>query len=247
MLAGEPPFDAESPFAIAVKHLHDPPPLLRRLNPGVPKAVEGIVQKCLQKDPAARYAAPAALLADFRGVRDALRYGKPLTWTPTPEPWRPRPSLPQAAPRRSRPSPARSAAARAAAAPSPCRRLRAENRPSGCSFFCRLMAIALAAGVFMLFVFSTRSPKDAYVPNVLGMTRDEAQRRLQEQGLHLRVIKETYDDKKAAGTITLSIPPEGSQVKQGKEIEVWISKGSEPSVVPNIVGVNRFGGPLPDC
>jgi beta-lactam-binding protein with PASTA domain len=237
MLSGEPPFDAESPFAIAVKHLHDPPPLLRRLNPGVPKAVEGIVQKCLQKDPAARYASPAALLADFRSVRDALRYGKPLTWTPALEPASAAAKPAPVPPRRSRPEPAQRpppeprapVAVPAVTGGEPSTRL---------LVLLPLMALALAAGVFMLFVFSTRAPKDAYVPNVLGMTRDEAQRRLEEQGLHLRVLKETYDDKKPAGTITLSIPPEGSQVKQGKEIEVWISKGAEPSVVPNIVGVN---------
>jgi len=100
------------------------------------------------------------------------------------------------------------------------------------------MALALAAGVFMLFVVSTKAPKDALVPNVLGMTRDEAQRQLAAQGLQLKVVKEAYDDKKPAGTVTLSYPPEGVQVKQGKAIEVWISKGPEPSVVPNLVGVN---------
>jgi len=100
------------------------------------------------------------------------------------------------------------------------------------------MALALAAGVFMLFVVSTKAPKDALVPNVLGMTRDEAQRQLVSQGLQMRVAKEAYDDKKPAGTVTLSYPPEGSQVKQGKAVEVWISKGPEPSVVPNLIGVN---------
>ena len=34
MLSGQPPFQADTPFAIAVKHLHDPPPALRRFNPG---------------------------------------------------------------------------------------------------------------------------------------------------------------------------------------------------------------------
>ena len=72
MLSGQPPFQADSPFAIAVKHLHDPPPALRRFNPGVPKAVEGIVLKCLQKEPGARYESTGALLADLRDRIKAL-------------------------------------------------------------------------------------------------------------------------------------------------------------------------------
>src|SRR5262249_49809850 len=50
--------------------------------------------------------------------------------------------------------------------------------------------------------------------------------------------KEAYDEKKPAGTVTLSYPPEGSQIKQGRVVEVWVSKGPEPSIVPNLVGVN---------
>src|SRR5439155_4361237 len=61
MLVGQPPFHADTPFAIAVKHLHDAPPSLRRLNPGVPNAAEGIVLKCPHKDPTARYSNLAAL------------------------------------------------------------------------------------------------------------------------------------------------------------------------------------------
>jgi hypothetical protein len=101
------------------------------------------------------------------------------------------------------------------------------------------MALVLAAAVFMIFVLGTQAPRDTVVPDVMGMTRDEAQRNLAAQGLKMRVAKESYDDKKPVGTVMWTNPMNGSQVKQGKAVEVWISKGPEPAVVPNLVGLNE--------
>lgn len=262
MLAGQPPFQADTPFAIAVKHLHEAPPLLRRLNPGVPKAVEGIALKCLQKDPAARYPSPAALLNDLRRVREALRYGKPLTWSPAPEEGAPplgrgagSPSragaptagsaaatnVPRAAAEAARPGPTPTPAAvspepRSTAALS---RSAAEPVPGEPSLrlllLLPLMALFLAGAVFALMVLGTRAPKDTVVPNVRGMTQDEAQRALLERGLKLRVVRERYDDKIPAGTVLFSDPPADSQAKQEKTVEVWLSRGPEPATVPGLV------------
>ncbi len=239
MLSGQPPFQAETPFAIAVRHLHDPPPALRRQNPGVPKAVEGIVLKCLQKEPAARYANPGALLADLRGVREALRFGKPLTWTPAVEPAAPAAGRgSETAPRASTP---------AAASPAPPRTPPAE-RDSGGTFgepsirllvLLPLMALFLAAAVFGMFVLGTRAPRDTSVPDVVNMTQNEAKRRLAQRGLGMRVVKQIFDETAPAGTVISSDPPPTIQVKQGKAVGVWISKGPKPAVVPNLLGLNE--------
>lgn len=55
MLTGEPPFDAETPLAILMKHVNDrliPP---RKTDPGIPKPFERIVLKALSKRPNDRY------------------------------------------------------------------------------------------------------------------------------------------------------------------------------------------------
>jgi hypothetical protein len=52
------------------------------LNPGVPRALDGIAQKALGKTPGERYGSASSLLADLRAVRDALRTGGPLSWSP---------------------------------------------------------------------------------------------------------------------------------------------------------------------
>jgi serine/threonine protein kinase len=55
MLTGDPPFDAETPLAILMKHVNDPLPLPRKVEPNIPKPFERVVLKVLSKRPQHRY------------------------------------------------------------------------------------------------------------------------------------------------------------------------------------------------
>lgn len=55
MLAGRPPFEAESLRHLQYKILHEPPASIGQRHPGVPEALEAVVLRCLEKDPARRY------------------------------------------------------------------------------------------------------------------------------------------------------------------------------------------------
>jgi serine/threonine-protein kinase len=55
MLTGQLPFVAESHTAMALKHLHTPPPLVTQYNPAIPSQFAQIVNKLLAKEPAGRY------------------------------------------------------------------------------------------------------------------------------------------------------------------------------------------------
>ncbi|HVK04276.1 MAG TPA: PASTA domain-containing protein [Armatimonadaceae bacterium] len=57
-------------------------PSPRALNQGVPRALDGIVQKALAGETAGRYASASDMLKDLNAVRDALRYGRSLAWSP---------------------------------------------------------------------------------------------------------------------------------------------------------------------
>jgi serine/threonine protein kinase len=65
MLAGQPPFLADSSFALLVQHLGVPPAAFAELEPPVevPEAVEALVMRLLQKDPAARFGSAEELVA----------------------------------------------------------------------------------------------------------------------------------------------------------------------------------------
>jgi serine/threonine protein kinase len=56
MLVGEPPFDADTPLAILLKHMNDPLPIPREKNPEIPEPLERVLLKTLAKQPEDRYA-----------------------------------------------------------------------------------------------------------------------------------------------------------------------------------------------
>ena len=56
MVTGRAPFQAATPMAVMIKHIHDPVPLLRTLNPEVPEALEQVTLKALHKQPTERFA-----------------------------------------------------------------------------------------------------------------------------------------------------------------------------------------------
>jgi serine/threonine-protein kinase len=55
LLTGRLPFTAETHTALALKHMHEPPPRPSDYNPAVPRALDEIVLKLLAKEPSARY------------------------------------------------------------------------------------------------------------------------------------------------------------------------------------------------
>jgi tetratricopeptide (TPR) repeat protein len=55
MVTGRLPYDAETPFAIVMKHITEPLPLPRSVRPELPEAVERVILRAMAKDPQDRF------------------------------------------------------------------------------------------------------------------------------------------------------------------------------------------------
>jgi serine/threonine-protein kinase len=88
VLTGRPPFRAEEPLE-TLRQVRDEEPLPpRRLQPGVPRDLETVCMKCLQKDPRRRYASAGELADDLENwlagrailARPVGRVSRALKW-----------------------------------------------------------------------------------------------------------------------------------------------------------------------
>jgi hypothetical protein len=55
LTTGHLPFDSETPMGMAIKHVNEPLPLPRDVNPRIPRLVEAVLVKALSKNPANRF------------------------------------------------------------------------------------------------------------------------------------------------------------------------------------------------
>jgi serine/threonine protein kinase/class 3 adenylate cyclase len=68
LLAGEPPYVADTHIGVLNKHCHDPVPSLAKFKPAIGSGVEQVVEKTLAKNPDARYTDAEALLVDLENL-----------------------------------------------------------------------------------------------------------------------------------------------------------------------------------
>lgn len=66
MVTGRLPYDADTPLAIILKHLNEPMPDLRRIEPGLPDWAVQVTTKAMEKDPEKRYQSAEEFLEDLR-------------------------------------------------------------------------------------------------------------------------------------------------------------------------------------
>lgn len=92
----------------------------------------------------------------------------------------------------------------------------------------------VAEGTAVSFVIS-KGPeiKEVYISNYVGMTEAEAVAKAKEKGLNPRV---DYEFGGTSGRVTRTDPANGSTVKAGSTITIWVSKGTEKVDVPSLNG-----------
>ena len=66
MITGRPPYDGESPVAVAIQHINSIPLAPRELNPEIPEALEAITMKAMAPNLENRYSSAEEMLAELK-------------------------------------------------------------------------------------------------------------------------------------------------------------------------------------
>ena len=69
MMTGRPPYDGESPVAVAIQHINGGAAMPSTLNPNIPGGLEQIIMKTMALEPAGRYPSATAMLYDMDEFR----------------------------------------------------------------------------------------------------------------------------------------------------------------------------------
>ncbi len=68
MVTGRQPYKAETPMAIIIKHINDPLPPPRKVNPTIPESIQRVVLKALAKDREDRFATAGEMVTAFEAA-----------------------------------------------------------------------------------------------------------------------------------------------------------------------------------
>jgi beta-lactam-binding protein with PASTA domain/predicted Ser/Thr protein kinase len=244
-LAGRLPFEpAETPVAMALKHLNEPPFDLQWLRPDVSGATVAVVRRLLAKSPKDRYATAAELAAALRRIYARVSSGEADTVVlgANAAPVAPAPAAGVAA------AIARGATVRLAAhgrghearltdtSRSPVLSSRYRRRTVLPQALVSLAAL-LAIWVIASLAYQThRSAADARaVPSLIGQTVAAAQRLAAADQVGVTVSSTRQDPRVGDGLITAQDPPAGARLGKGGIIHVVVSAGS--GVVPDVRGM----------
>ncbi len=231
MLTGRPPYTGDSPMSVAFQHVSTEAPLPSSLNSDVAPSLDAVVAKAMRKDPTARYQTPDEMRSDLLSVLKGEEVGMPapvpvaaaaangenstrvLSTTPVPP---------------------------ATVPPDEVYRGLEEEPSSQMPFILTAFGLLIALGIliFVLFQLAGGAGEEEVlveVPNVTGISQDEALQRLQQDGFQVRTFFEPSDTVEA-GNVIRTNPAFGTEVEEGSTVEVFVSSGPEEFPVPPLIG-----------
>lgn len=106
-----------------------------------------------------------------------------------------------------------------------------------------LLSVLVSAGCVWHILGQSTNPlfsrrADVTVPDLTGLSREEAEAELQNSGLHL-VWEEVYNPAVDPGQVCAQRPDAGRTVKQGQTLTVSVSLGTQWLTVPDLTGEDR--------
>jgi serine/threonine-protein kinase len=225
MLTGRLPFDGESAVTIALKHVSEDPEPPHRFNAAVTPAVEAVVLRALEKDPARRY-------RDADEFIEALEAARAGVVPPPPPPTdRLQPTGPIV------PIPPPGGVAPAYVEVAETYEPRAREDGGGGRWWIALLAGLLVIGALLAGALLINKD-EVGVPNVVGAPRAEAEIALKRKGLSTDVVlKESLT--RPNGEVIGQDPGGGARIGKGDVVRLTVSSGPGTARVPVITGKPR--------
>lgn len=92
---------------------------------------------------------------------------------------------------------------------------------------CIITIILIIIPIGGSIILNVTDSKDVNVPNVVGLTVEEAQEKIESAGLKFEIDKEEYNSEVAEGYIIYQEPRyiSGYNIKEGSTVQVIVSKG----------------------
>jgi len=224
MVTGTVPFEGDTAVSVALKHIQEKVKPPGELNPDIPRSLQDVIEKAIEKDQNRRYQTAGEMIKDLQRV---LREPNGSFVTRSDDTDMPtqvfRPINVEEEQQEGK---------------------RAENKKRPSRRKLLLIIIPLLA-ILMLFFYIGRQIFDSHfvmedveVPRVVGMDEQDAERALQERNLIMKVI-ERKNSSQEEGIILYQEPAEGIKVKPHSTISVVVSLGPKTIKVPNVVGLSQ--------
>ena len=228
MLTNKLPFTGENPVSIAMKHIEEEPVPPSSLRPQIPPMLEAIVLRAMNKNPDLR-------LSSFDMIQALSNVEANLSVAQMNDP-----DATQILPR-----------SKTSTLP-PRRNIRQNaidqsDKKTKRKFFIQskffkfgliiFLIMGIGAGVLMAFGPSWND-EEIPVPNTVGKQLNLARQILEDAQLRVNVV-EIYDSKVPAGEVVKQEPPAERNVKLGRFITIYVSKGGETIDMPDLVGLTK--------
>ena len=232
---GQVPFKGDDAISVALKQVNEQPMPPSQLNPNVDPSLEAIILKCMQKDPAARFQTADELnraLRDYLAGRLAAVAGATAAMTSpiaagVTNKLEPGEGATAVSPRIQRDNRYRPQTATEQAAEQEAERERKHSRNKKLGIFAAIALLAVIGAVVMALLNS--GTKSYPIPNLSGLTKDQAIEAIEKDGHFQYKFSEQYDSNVEAGYVVDQNPNQGREFPEGTVINFTVSKGPEPA------------------
>lgn len=237
LLTGNVPFEGESAVSIALKHFQESLPSVKDFDHRIPQPLENVVLKATAKETVDRYRTVQEMASDLATSLTPQRINETkfvpasmMEKTKVLEP------IVHVAPTVM--AEEKAAEAETAKEDKKNKKIKKDKKTKKKKRKIIWLTLLLLVLVFVgsMVALALTAPKDVFVPDVIGMSKEEAEEALSMVNLTVKTtIIETSEDVEA-GLITRTDPETGTSVKEETDVNLYVSSGKETVSFRDYIG-----------